>query len=875
MHSRQLLILIVMFCSLIFAMAAHAQLPQISSGLSYLTAAQNPDGTWETSTSPVETTVVTVSALETLKLLNQTAGTAYTSGAAWLQGQTPLSVDTIADQIRVLSLTGNSINALLPLIDPAKGAWGGDEGFLVNILDSSLALQALHAANYPDLTVINNALAYLTGSQNSDGSWSFSTGSDSNIYLTAIVSATLQQFPQMTSIAAAVNKATTYLLAHQNSDGGFGPSIGSGQSLSTVYETALAYTALAAVATNEAVLTNAANYLTSTQATNGSWNNDPYSTALALKALYLSENRPSPPPPPPAGGKFTGTVVDSITLQKVAGVTVALVSNNLINTVSDSGGNFTLADVPPGAQNVNFSLASFASTTSAATAIADVTTNLGNIPMTSAYTTGAISGKILDQTGKPLDNVAIAVSGSWSGSAVTGADGAFAFAFVTPGDVTITAAKTGYQSFSGAGRVYARTTLSISPRLNSAQSQLTTGSIIGRVISDFWGYPIDHLSEDQGVRVTISGGAFVEPDPNNGGKFAINGLAPNTYQVTIGMSGFVSQTFRLIVVPGVTSDLGTIRLVESVATMTLVGKVTDTATGLPIPSAEIVIPATGQTARSDFAGTYAIADIKTFQLDLKVSAVGYVAKTVDLYQVGIHGSIWTQTVDVSLTAQTTMGDISGRVIAGETGQPLAVATITLAAAADTTVTTGADGIFTMKTLQMGVQQLLIASDGYAPRTVEMVIFPGMVTTSGDIALAAVPVNGVIRGVVRNAETGATLAGVQVTVDGSTSLQTVTTTDGSYLFDPVAPGPVTVNMTKVGYYPARISATLAEGGMLVFSPALAAAMPVTVSTALQTDKPVYAKGDTVGFTTTLINRESRDLTATLRSRRTVQLPTRLQ
>ncbi|NVN98436.1 MAG: carboxypeptidase regulatory-like domain-containing protein, partial [Geobacteraceae bacterium] len=587
-----------------------------------------------------------------------------------------------------------------------------------------------------------------------------------------------------------------------------------------------------------------------------------YSTALAIRALYLFENRPSPPPAPPSAGKFTGTVVDSITQQRVSGVTVTLNSNGLINTVTDSGGNFTLPDVPPGSQKVNLSLSGYASTSASATSIADVTSSLGNILMTSAYNTGTVSGTIFDPNGAPLSGAAIAVSGSWSGSAVTGADGTFSFSFVTPGDVTITATKSGYQSFSGSGRVYARTTLSISPRLNAAPSQLATGTIIGRVVSDLWGYPIDHLPEDQGVRVTISGGAYVEPDPNNGGKFTISGLAPNTYQVTVGMSGFVSQTFRLIIAPGVTTDLGTIRLVMSASTITLVGKVTDSATGLPIPGAEIIIPATGQTARADFAGTYAIADINIFQFNLNASASGYVTKTVDLYQTGIHGSIWTQTVDISLTPQATTGDLSGRVVDSETGQPLAGATVALLDAADAVITTGIDGIFVMKALKMGVQRAIVNLNGYAPKTVGGVIFPGKLNQTGDIPMSAVSGNAVIRGIVRNGETGATMAGVQVTINGSSDLQAVTTADGGYLFNPVTPGSVTVSLTKSGFYPVRISSVLVEGEILVFSTLLTSTITPTVSMDMQTDKAVYAKGDTVGLTIAMINRESRDLTATL-------------
>ena len=154
-----------------------------------------------------------------------------------------------------------------------------------------MELQALKAANYSDSTVLNQAINFLTTSQNADGGWGFSKDNPSNVYLTATVSATLQQFSQTTSIASAINKATLYLIAHQNTDGGFGSSP------STVYEIALAYEALVNVITDATVLGKAVAYLTATQLANGSWNDDPYSTAFALKALYLSENKPVTPPP--------------------------------------------------------------------------------------------------------------------------------------------------------------------------------------------------------------------------------------------------------------------------------------------------------------------------------------------------------------------------------------------------------------------------------------------------------------------------------------------------------------------------------------------------------------------------------------------------
>ena len=719
---------------------AHAQLPQISSGLSYLTSSQNADGTWHTDTSEVETTAATVSVIDTLKLLGQTAGTPYATATAWLQAQTPQSVDHIAQRIRTLGLTDAA--QLVQVRDTLSGAWGGDTGYETDILDTALALQALKSANYSDATIINPALAYLTTSQNADGGWGFYKGDGSNVYLTAVVSATLQQFPQMTTIATAVNRGSLYLLAHQSLDGGFGTET------ATVYETALAYSALVAVSTDATVLNGAVNYLIATQSANGSWNDDPYSTALALKALYFSENRPSPPPPPPPGGTITGVIVDAFTNQRVAGVSVVLGSNDLIRTTSDSTGSFTLRDVPPGSQSVHLSLAGYAAKTVSATVVENASTNLGNIPLVSSYSTGTIAGAVTDPTGKPLADVAITVTGAWSGTAATGADGAFSFTYVTPGQVAIAVAKAGYETVTGNGTVFARTTLSFSPRLSTTPSQVTTGTFVGRVVGETpWGLrPIDHLPEEPGVMVTLSGGRSVPVEADNGGYFTIPDLAPNTYQVIVGMNGFIIKTFRSVVMPGATTDLGTIILKMSASGMTLTGTITDASTGAPIPGAEVTVSNHDLAGRADFSGMYAIADIPTpGTYAVKASATGYIGKS---FTVG--ASPWLQTLNISLSPRVTTGIITGTIVDATSGQPLSGATLTLAGDRAVTATTNDTGAFTLAAVPEGPQQIMVELAGYLPRVVTAIITAGATTNAGLIPLSATLLPAAMRGTVHDA-----------------------------------------------------------------------------------------------------------------------------
>lgn len=101
--------------------------------------------------------------------------------------------------------------------------------------------------------------------------------------MTAMAAKTFMEYKTQYNLQASINNAVSYLLTKQNPDDGFG--LGS----STIYETALVYQILIRNIYDPIAWAKAEGYLLSTQNTDGSWNQDAYSTAFALRALYDAE----------------------------------------------------------------------------------------------------------------------------------------------------------------------------------------------------------------------------------------------------------------------------------------------------------------------------------------------------------------------------------------------------------------------------------------------------------------------------------------------------------------------------------------------------------------------------------------------------------
>jgi len=216
----------------------------------------------------------------------------YINADIWLNAQQLDTTRYLAERLTIFSTASADKDAILLYLDQPSRAWGGYDDFTVNALDTALALQALKAANYSDYSMLYFPISFLTTNQNSDGGWGFrpATGGQqadpSNTYVTAMVLRALVAHRAVFPLHESITKASEYLRAKQNQDP---VGRGFGSSPSTVYETALSVMALIESGQGDAVaLQDAITYLNATQSSNGSWNDDPYSTALALQALVAA-----------------------------------------------------------------------------------------------------------------------------------------------------------------------------------------------------------------------------------------------------------------------------------------------------------------------------------------------------------------------------------------------------------------------------------------------------------------------------------------------------------------------------------------------------------------------------------------------------------
>ena len=239
--------------------------------------------------------------------------------------------------------------------------------------------------------------------------------------------------------------------------------------------------------------------------------------------------------------------------------------------------------------------------------------------------------------------------------------------------------------------------------------------------------------------------------------------------------------FYLLVIKnstGVPSVATWIQLAADVSAGSVTGSVTDSGVG--ISGASVAYNGTSVVTGLDGVYTFASVPAGTHDFTASSSGFGAVTKTVNVAPGGLA------TLDFQLSAP---GNIQGTVRDAVTSAGIAGATVGYVGG---TVTTDANGAYTISGIAAGNQTITAVISGYQSLQASVDLLPGNTFTQ-NFALSKTRTE--IDGNVSDAVTSLAIAGATASYSGGTTTSNVL---GQYMFMNVVPGTYTVTVTAPGY-----------------------------------------------------------------------------
>lgn len=159
------------------------------------------------------------------------------------------------------------------------------------------------------------------------------------------------------------------------------------------------------------------------------------------------------------------------------------------------------------------------------------------------------------------------------------------------------------------------------------------------------------------------------------------------------------------------------------------------------------------------------------------------------------------------------GTVTGRVLEQGSGLPLAGVAVFIDG--DQANFTDADGAFRLQGIAPGTHPIRLTLTGYAEAVRTGVIDAGQPADLGIISLSALADRSIVTGIVTDAANGQALSGASVALAGATAI-----TDAAGAYRLVAtPGVFPITVSAPGFQDVTVTATLAAGATLTFSPGL--------------------------------------------------------
>jgi choice-of-anchor A domain-containing protein len=493
----------------------------------------------------------------------------------------------------------------------ADGGFGGTKPMRSSVLDTSFALLAFRAGGVLGGEEVARAVTFLGTTLSPSAGATLTSSGRAQPYIDAYTLLALQTYAQQFPIAANVDAAKARLLA--------------GATQGVYLETLLNCTGVIAISLtgqSDPNITSLRGAIRGAQAANGSWGNDAFLTALALRALTdLS------PVTPPTLGLLSAVIRDAQSLAPLAGASLTLNPAPQFTATANSAGAVQISDITPGGYSALVAKAGYQSRTLTGIQIlAGQALDLGEIQLLRLANTALLRGQVTDvRDQSPIAGASIVIGGSQTATVSTGPDGKYEYV-AGAGAITIAVSKTGFQSAAGSGNLVLGQTLVFSPALYAiGLPQPTNASLIGKIVSTAGDAPIAGATVVLGAKTATSG---------SDGRFALADVSQGAFQAAISKTGYVSATLSGSLAQGV-NDAGLVRLSPvNTGVSSLSGRVTDAANGTAISTAQITIDVQNLAASSDSDGRYRISAIQTVPFSAEISAPGYATRVLTAGQSG-------------------------------------------------------------------------------------------------------------------------------------------------------------------------------------------------------------------------------------------------
>ncbi len=629
-----------------------------------------------------------------------------------------------------------------------------------------------------------------------------------------------------TELGGEAASLVSNLIARVNSDGGFGELADYN---TTVLDSALALQALATAGEGGSeTVAYLVGYIQDQQAFDGSWtdgDNQPfvYITALASSALQsvryiyqidttidqanaylLSQNNGS--------GAVGETFETALTVLALA------------TDIADKSLYQGMVDFLEAEQSVDGSWNQDVYTTALAARALDVAQHAS--PPSHIY--GAIAGQIRDaQNGEDLEGALVTVAGTLNRMAITDSGGFYAITDVAPENVTLSVSLNGYLTVNSSATVVADQTLTFSPSLSKDPTPVPI-TLSGTVVS------AEDFSPLANANIQIVGSAH-SAESDQSGLFHLANVPSGTHTVEVALTGYATTSYVISASSGGALDIGTIQLVPDAPVATTgsaVGSVISAQSGAPLSGVQISLSgADNQSAVTDADGQFIISGVTPGNITISAAYPGYQSVTGSgVVEAG--GSLNFSTAMVVGSVQDPDPiSVVGAVVNAENLTPLSGVSVQVLNTAFS-VTSDASGLFGLDGIPAGSISVALSHSDYLTVTYSISAPAGGEMNLGTVKLvpaAPIATTGAIVGVITDAQSGAALSGVQVSLSGADDAVAYTNADGQFTIPDVSPGSVTIAASLSGYHTSTGSAEMVAGGILNFTVSLVEAANPTLAT----------------------------------------------